>query len=105
MGLFDSVISMVLEMTELSPFTSVLPENIIPKYIPWDRSDLLQSGLNQHLALTTIKGKISALSILFQSPLTSHSPVKAAVQGVTDTVPPVHLPMILWDINMVHSTF
>lgn len=48
----------------------------------------LQSGLDQHLALSTLKGHISALAMLFQGPLASHYLVKAFVESVTHLVPP-----------------
>lgn len=61
----------------------------------------MQSGLDQHLALTS-RSK-SGLVIFFQSPLLAyHSLMKTLfVQGVSHVAPPVQPPITLEDLNLV----
>lgn len=61
-----------------------------------------QSGLNQHSALNTIRGQISALAV---RKTTSHSLVKVIVQGFAHIVSPVHSPIIPWDLNLAPLAF
>ena len=42
----------------------------------------LQRGVDQALALSTVKSQISALAVYFQRPLAAHSLVRTFVQGV-----------------------
>lgn len=57
------------------------PQKYVVRYI----LDFLQSGV-EISALSTIKGQILALAILFQRPIVSHSLVKAIVQDVIQIV-------------------
>lgn len=61
----------------------------------------LQSGMDQGLALSSLKGQISALSVLFQRTLASRPPVKTFLQGVAHSVPPFRRPLEPWDLNLV----
>ena len=63
----------------------------------------LQLGVEMKLALSTIKGQVSALSVLFQRPLATHSLVRGFIQGVTWLNPPVKPPLNPWDLNLVLS--
>lgn len=62
----------------------------------------LQHGVDQKLALSTIKGQISAPATFFQGLLATHS-VRTFVQGVWHVAPPVGSPLSLWDLNLVLS--
>lgn len=63
----------------------------------------LQSGLDQHLALCTLKGQVSPLSSLFQKSLSSFSLVKNIIQDVSWIRPPLQPPVLHWDLNLVLS--
>ena len=65
--------------------------------------EFLQLGADMKLALSTIKGQISALSIFFQRPLATHSLIKTFLQGVIRLSPPVKIPLCPWDLNLVLS--
>lgn len=47
----------------------------------------LQSRINQWLALSMVKDQISALVVLFQRLIVSHSLVHVFVQGITHIIP------------------
>ena len=47
----------------------------------------LQWGVDQALALSTIKSQISALAVYFQRPLAAHSLIHTFVQGVRHVAP------------------
>lgn len=64
---------------------------------------LLQLGLNQHLAFSMIMGQVSALYILLQRQLTSHSLTKTFAQEVSNVALPVHFPVTLGGLNLVLS--
>lgn len=55
------------------------------------------------LALSTIKGQISALAVFFQRPIALHCLVREFIQGVTRITPPVRAPLCPWDLNLVLS--
>ena len=57
----------------------------------------LQRGVDQALALSTVKSQISALAVYFQRPL-----VRTFVQGVRHVAPPVRPPLPPWDLNLVY---
>ncbi|CAJ0968216.1 unnamed protein product [Ranitomeya imitator] len=61
----------------------------------------LHAGLDSGLALSSLKGQVSALSILFQKTLTSRPQVKTFFQGVAHAVPPYRAPVEAWDLNLV----
>ncbi|CAJ0940919.1 unnamed protein product [Ranitomeya imitator] len=61
----------------------------------------LQAGLDSGLALGSLKGQVSALSILFQKTLASRPQVKTFFQGVAHAVPPYRAPVEAWDLNLV----
>ncbi|CAJ0926420.1 unnamed protein product [Ranitomeya imitator] len=61
----------------------------------------LQAGLDSGLALSSLKGQVSALSILFQKTLASRPQVKTFFQGVAHAVPPYRAPVEAWDLNLV----
>ncbi|CAJ0967240.1 unnamed protein product [Ranitomeya imitator] len=61
----------------------------------------LQAGLDSGLALSSLKGQVSALSILFQKTLASRPQVKTFFQGVAHAVPPFRAPVEAWDLNLV----
>ncbi|CAJ0959908.1 unnamed protein product [Ranitomeya imitator] len=61
----------------------------------------LQAGLDSGLALSSLKGQVSALSILFQKTLASRPQVKTFLQGVAHAVPPYRAPVDAWDLNLV----
>ncbi|CAJ0966040.1 unnamed protein product [Ranitomeya imitator] len=61
----------------------------------------LQAGLDSGLALSSLKGQVSALSILFQKSLASRPQVKTFFQGVAHAVPPYRAPVEAWDLNLV----
>lgn len=60
----------------------------------------LQIILDQHLALSFIKGQVFALAICFPRPLDSHSLVKTFVSHMA---PPVHPLVSSWDLNLILS--
>lgn len=55
------------------------------------------------LALSIIKGQLSALSVLLQRPLASHSLIWAFIQGVMSINPPIVSLLCPWDLNLVLS--
>ncbi|XP_073437645.1 uncharacterized protein [Dendrobates tinctorius] len=61
----------------------------------------LQSGLDAGLSLSTLKGQVSALAILFQKDQASLPQVKTFLQGVAHVAPPHHSPIDPWDLNLV----
>ncbi|CAJ0946475.1 unnamed protein product [Ranitomeya imitator] len=61
----------------------------------------LQAGLDSGLALGSLKGQVSALSILFQKTLASRPQVKTFFQGVAHAVPPYRASVEAWDLNLV----
>ncbi|CAJ0936285.1 unnamed protein product, partial [Ranitomeya imitator] len=61
----------------------------------------LQAGLDSGLALSSLKGQVSALSILFQKTLASRLQVKTFFQGVAHAIPPYRAPVEAWDLNLV----
>ncbi|CAJ0938461.1 unnamed protein product [Ranitomeya imitator] len=61
----------------------------------------LQAGLDSGLALSSLKGQVSALSILFQKTLASRPQIKTFFQGVAHAVPPYRAPVEAWDLNLV----
>ncbi|CAJ0929923.1 unnamed protein product [Ranitomeya imitator] len=61
----------------------------------------LQAGLDSGLALSSLKGQVAALSILFQKTLASRPQVKTFFQGVAHVVPPYRAPVEAWDLNLV----
>ncbi|CAJ0941089.1 unnamed protein product [Ranitomeya imitator] len=63
--------------------------------------NFLQSGLDSGLALSSLKGQISALSVLFQRRIATNLQVKTFVQGVSHVVPPYRMPLETWDLNLV----
>ncbi|CAJ0940690.1 unnamed protein product [Ranitomeya imitator] len=63
--------------------------------------DFLQSGLDSGLALSSLKGQISALSVLFQRRIAANLQVKTFIQGVSHVVPPYRMPLETWDLNLV----
>lgn len=63
----------------------------------------LQQGVEQKLALSTIKGQVSALAVFFQRPLATHSLVRTFIQGVRHVAPPVRSLLPSWDLNLVLS--
>ena len=63
----------------------------------------LKRGVDQALALSTVKSQISALAVYFQRPLAAHSLQRTFVQGVRHVAPPVRPPLPPWDLNLVLS--
>ncbi|CAJ0954527.1 unnamed protein product, partial [Ranitomeya imitator] len=63
--------------------------------------NFLQSGLDSGLALSSLKGQISALSVLFQRRIAANLQVKTFIQGVSHVVPPYRMPLETWDLNLV----
>ncbi|CAJ0928066.1 unnamed protein product [Ranitomeya imitator] len=63
--------------------------------------NFLQSGLDSGLALSSLKGQISALSVLFQRRIATNLQVKTFIQGVSHVVPPYRMPLETWDLNLV----
>ncbi|CAJ0940807.1 unnamed protein product [Ranitomeya imitator] len=63
--------------------------------------EFLQSGLESGLALGSLKGQVSALSVLFQRKIASRLPVKTFIQGVSRVVSPYRMPLASWDLNLV----
>ncbi|CAJ0934907.1 unnamed protein product [Ranitomeya imitator] len=63
--------------------------------------EFLQSGLDLGLALSSLKGQISALSVLFQRRIANRLQVKTFIQGVSHVVPPYKMPLEPWDLNLV----
>ncbi|XP_073404210.1 uncharacterized protein [Dendrobates tinctorius] len=63
----------------------------------------LQSGLGAGLSLSTLKGQVSALSILFQRDLAPLPQVITFLQGVAH-VAPHHSLIDPWDLNLVLGT-
>ena len=63
----------------------------------------LQHGVDQALALSTVKSQILALAVYFQRPLAAHSLVRTFVQGVRHVAPPVRPPVLPWDLDWVLS--
>lgn len=61
----------------------------------------LQSCVEMSLALVPSKGRISALDVLFQRPILSHSLVKNFVQNITWIVLPVRPPLSSLNFNLV----
>lgn len=59
----------------------------------------LQLGMGMNLALSTIKGQMSALAVFFYRPIAAHLLVYTFVQGVTRLVPTVKSPLCPWDLN------
>ncbi|CAJ0923236.1 unnamed protein product [Ranitomeya imitator] len=62
---------------------------------------ILQSGLDSGLSLSTLKGQVSPLSILFQSDLSSIHQVRTFLQGVAHIAPPFGSHLEPWDLNLV----
>ncbi|CAJ0928111.1 unnamed protein product [Ranitomeya imitator] len=63
--------------------------------------EFLQSGLDLGLALSSLKGQISALSVLFHLRIANRIQVKKFIQGVSHVVPPYKMPFEPWDLNLV----
>ncbi|CAJ0954493.1 unnamed protein product [Ranitomeya imitator] len=63
--------------------------------------NFLQSGLDSGLALSSLKGQISALSVLFQRRIAANLQVKTFIQGVSHVVPTYRMPLETWDLNLV----
>lgn len=63
--------------------------------------DFLQSSLDQGSSLSSLKGQISALSVLFQRTLSFRPQVKTFLQGVGCCAPPFRCPLEHWDHNLV----
>ncbi|CAJ0940563.1 unnamed protein product [Ranitomeya imitator] len=61
----------------------------------------LQSGLEARLSLASLKGQVSALSVLFQRRIATKLQVKTFLQGVSRLVPPYRRPLETWDLNLV----
>ncbi|XP_069820999.1 uncharacterized protein [Dendropsophus ebraccatus] len=61
----------------------------------------LQAGLDAGLALSSLKGQVSALSVFFQRPLASVPQVRTFLQGVARIAPPYRHPVPPWDLNLV----
>ncbi|CAJ0953795.1 unnamed protein product [Ranitomeya imitator] len=61
----------------------------------------IRAGLDAGLALSSLKGQVSALSILFQKMLSSQPEVKTFLQGVAYAIPPYRAPVESWDLNLV----
>lgn len=112
-GLSGPVISTLINARK--PASRMIYHRVWKAYITWCESrgwhprkyvigrilDFLQMGLEMKLALSTIKGQVSALSVLFQRPLASHSLVRNFMQGVMRLNPPVKAPLNPWDLNLV----
>lgn len=60
----------------------------------------LQWGIDQNIALSTIKGQVSALAVIFQQPLAAHSLICNFIQGVPDVALPVLLLMPPLNVNL-----
>ncbi|XP_077133659.1 uncharacterized protein LOC143788135 [Ranitomeya variabilis] len=63
--------------------------------------EFLQSGVDLGLALSSLKGQISALSVLFQRRIANRLQVRTFIQGVSHMVPPYKMPLEPWDLNLV----
>ncbi|XP_073424070.1 uncharacterized protein [Dendrobates tinctorius] len=61
----------------------------------------LQSGLDAGLSLGSLKGQVSALSVLFQKRIANKPQVRTFLQGVSRLVPPYRRPLDTWDLNLV----
>ncbi|CAN2389169.1 hypothetical protein PRIEUP_LOCUS18265 [Pristimantis euphronides] len=63
--------------------------------------DFLQSGLDLGLSLSSLRGQVSVLLVLFNRALASKRDSRTFIQGVAHRVPPYHLPIPVWDLNLV----
>ncbi|XP_040286209.1 dynein heavy chain 8, axonemal [Bufo bufo] len=61
----------------------------------------LQDGFDKGLRLASLRGQISALSVLFQRPVASRAQVRTFLQGVARRAPPFRFPVETWDLNLV----
>ncbi|XP_073416818.1 uncharacterized protein [Dendrobates tinctorius] len=63
--------------------------------------EFLQSVLKSGLALSSLKGQISTLSVLLQCQIATKLQVKTFIQGVSLVGPPYRRPLESWDVNLV----
>lgn len=112
-GVLDPVIQTMLEPENRSPPGSItvigrrtsvgaistfsIPLSVTPRGF----SPFLQSGMEQGLALSSLKGQVSALSVLFQRTFASRPQVKTFLQVVAHCAPPFRHSIEPWDLNLV----
>ncbi|XP_066451760.1 uncharacterized protein [Eleutherodactylus coqui] len=64
----------------------------------------LQSGLEIGLRVGSLRGQVSALTVLFQRPIANRMAVRTFLQGVAHTTPPFKPPVQTWELNLVLDT-
>ena len=114
-GLSGQVISTLISARK--PVSRLIYYRVWKAYITWCETrkwdprkytigrilEFLQLGVEKGLAVGTIKGQVSALSVFFQRPLAAHSLMKSFLQGVIRVNPPIKAPLYPWDLNLVLS--
>lgn len=61
----------------------------------------LQSGLELGLALSSLKGQVSPLSVLFHRALASNKDIRTFIQAVSRLRPPLKHLVPPWDLNLI----